>query len=66
MRKRVEISGLSIDAELYQLIDQEIAPSTGIDSDKFWQSFAEINAVLGPRNKKLLATPDKIQQQLDD
>jgi malate synthase len=66
MRKRVEISGLSIDAELYQLIDQEIAPSTGIDSDKFWQSFAEINAILGPRNKKLLATRDKIQQQLDD
>ena len=66
MSKRIEISGLSIDAGLYQLIDQEIAPNSGVESAQFWQSFADINATLGPRNKTLLATRDKIQQQLDD
>ncbi|MGK0398700.1 MAG: malate synthase, partial [Gammaproteobacteria bacterium] len=65
MSKRIEISGLSIDVNLYKLIDQEIAPNSGVDSIQFWQSFADINALLGPRNKALLATRDKIQQQLD-
>jgi malate synthase len=66
MSKRIEISGLSIDANLYKFIDQEIAPNSGVDSAQFWQSFADINAALGPRNKTLLATRDKMQHQLDD
>ena len=66
MRKRVEKSGLSIDAELYQLIDQEIAPNSGIDSTQFWQSLADINTSLGARNKALLTTRDDLQKQLDD
>ena len=36
MSNRIEISGLSVDAELYRLIDQDIAPGTGIDSAQFW------------------------------
>ena len=66
MKECIEISGLSVDADLYQLIEQEIAPDSGVDSAQFWQSLAEINAALGPRNKTLLATRDSIQQQLDD
>jgi malate synthase len=65
MKERIEISGLSVDGDLYQLIDLEIAPNSGVDSAQFWQSFADINTALGPRNKALLATRDKIQQQLD-
>ncbi|MFT5658117.1 MAG: malate synthase [Gammaproteobacteria bacterium] len=66
MNNRIEISGLSVDADLYRLVDEEIAPGTGVDSAQFWQSFADINTALGDRNKNLLATRDLIQQQLDD
>ncbi len=54
MSNRVEISGLSVDRDLYELIDKEIAPGTGVDSETFWQAFADIEAELGPENRRLL------------
>jgi len=66
MGDRIEISGLEVDRGLYELIDQEIAPGTGIDSAHFWQSMADIIAALGDSNKALLDKRDKLQQQLDE
>ncbi len=66
MKNRIEISGLSIDKGLYQLIDQEIAPGTGVKSKQFWQSLAEINAAMGGRNRELILERDQIQGKLDD
>jgi malate synthase len=66
MGDRIEISGLEIDRGLYELIDKEIAPGTGVDSAHFWQSLAEINAALGDSNKALLEKRDWLQQQLDE
>jgi malate synthase len=65
MSNRIEISGLSVDAELYRLIGQDIAPGTGIDSIQFWQAFADINSALSARNRALLDTRNTLQQQLD-
>ena len=65
MSSRVEISGLSVDRELYDLIDQEIAPGTGIDSAAFWQAFAEIHADMGPDNRRLLQFRDDLQSKFD-
>jgi len=66
MSNRVEISGLSIDSGLYQLIDREIAPGTGIDSQQFWQSFSAICAELGAENRALLDQRDDLQAKLDE
>jgi len=66
MSERIDISGLSVDRALYDLIDQEIAPGTGIESAAFWQSFAEIVSTLGPQNRQLLDRRDHLQAQLDD
>ncbi|MFB3059695.1 MAG: malate synthase G [Gammaproteobacteria bacterium] len=66
MADRVEISGLEVDRGLYELIDQEIAPGTGVDSAHFWQSIAEIIAALGDSNKTLLEKRDRLQMQLDE
>jgi malate synthase len=65
MSSRVEISGLSVEQELYQLIDKEIAPGTGVDSESFWQAFADIHADMGPQNRRLLAFRDELQAKLD-
>jgi len=66
MADRVEISGLEVDRGLYELIDQEIAPGTGVDSAHFWQSMAGIIAALGDANKALLGKRDRLQMQLDE
>jgi malate synthase len=65
MIDRVVLSGLSIDRDLYNLIDTEIAPGTGITSEKFWQSLSEINQALGGQNKELLQFRDDLQVKLD-
>jgi len=65
MSNRVEISGLSVDRALYDLIDTEIAPGTGVDSAGFWQAFADINQKLGPKNRSLLNFRDDLQGRLD-
>lgn len=65
MNNRIEISGLSIDSGLYHLIDEEIAPGTGIDSQQFWQSLAAICEELGAENRALLDRRDQLQAKLD-
>lgn len=65
MSSRVEISGLSVDRDLYELIDTEVAPGTGVDSAAFWQAFADINQKLGPDNRRLLQVRDELQAKLD-
>ncbi len=66
MNDRIDISGLSVDRDLYRLVEQEIAPGTGVDPVRFWQSLAEINNALGPENRALLDKRDQIQGQIDD
>ena len=66
MGDRIEISGLEVDRGLYDLVDREIAPGTGVDSAHFWQSMADIHAALGATNQALLEKRDHLQQQLDE
>ncbi|MCZ6881563.1 MAG: malate synthase G, partial [Gammaproteobacteria bacterium] len=65
MGDRFKIGGLEIDRGLYALVDQEIAPGTGVDSAHFWQSLADIHASLGGANRTLMEKRDRLQQQLD-
>ena len=62
---RVQHSGLQIAELLYRLVNDEIAPGTGIDTDAYWSAFAEIIRDLAPRNRELLAKRDTIQAQID-
>ena len=66
MSERVEISGLSVDRGVCDLIDKEIAPDTGVDSAGFWQAFADILEDMGPENRRLLEVRDELQRKLDD
>lgn len=66
MSDRIEVSGLSVDKNLYELIEQEIAPGTGVEPLQFWQSLADINAALGSDNRDFLNQRDQIQEKLDD
>ncbi|MHA7879997.1 MAG: malate synthase G [Saccharospirillum sp.] len=65
MTDRINASGLHVAASLHQLIEQEMAPGTGISPDHFWQQFAGIIAEFGPRNDALLRERDSLQARLD-
>lgn len=65
MSKPIAIEGLHIDAALYALIHDEIAPGTGIAADAFWASFAKIVGDLAPANRALLGERDRLQEAID-
>ncbi|WP_027853722.1 malate synthase G [Marinobacterium litorale] len=66
MSNRIQEAGLQIDAALYRLIEQDIAPGTGVEPADFWASFDAILKDLGPKNRALLAKRDALQAQLDE
>ena len=65
MGNRIEIGNLKIDADLYALVRDEIAPGTDIETDAFWKAFGDIVAAFAPENRALLAKRDTFQQQID-
>jgi malate synthase len=65
MDARVTVAGLSIAQPLYALVQDEIAPGTGMSSDRVWQGFAEMLRELTPRNRALLARRDELQARID-
>ncbi|WP_028670424.1 malate synthase G [Saccharospirillum impatiens] len=65
MTERTQHGGLQIATELYQLIDQEIAPGTGVTSAHFWDQFEAILDEFGPRNDTLLRQRDTLQAKID-
>ena len=66
MTQRVERSGLQVDANLHDLIENEILPGSGVRSDEFWQGLAETLAAFAPQNAELLLKRDRLQAQIDD
>ena len=62
---RVEKGGLRIAPPLHDLVENGIAPGTGIEPDAFWASLEAILADLGPRNRELLDTRDALQGRID-
>ena len=66
MENRINIGGLKIEKELYDLVQDEIAPGTGIDADEFWNAFDNIVKEFAPENRALLNKRDRLQQQLDN
>jgi len=65
MTKRVQRSGLQVAVILDDLVANQILPGTGLRTDAFWRSFAEILNDLTPRNKALLAERDELQRKID-
>ncbi|TQV73530.1 malate synthase G [Exilibacterium tricleocarpae] len=66
MTTRIQSGGLQIAEVLYNLVNDQIIPGTGVESAHFW---AQLEAILDdfvPRNRALLATRDQLQTQIDD
>ncbi len=66
MADAVEIGGLKVDKCLYQLVQDEIAPGTGVNSSDFWTELGQIVRQLGNKNRILLEKRDALQKQIDE
>jgi len=65
MTSRISHSGLQIDKVLYDFVNNQALPNTGLSLDLFWSSFSQIIKILTPINKALLAKRDELQKQVD-
>ena len=66
MSNNISANSLQISQVLYDFIEREATPGSGISPDQFWNSLAEIVAEYAPRNKALLDKRDSLQTQIDD
>jgi malate synthase len=66
MTNAIEIGALRIDARLYALVRDEIAPGTGVEPDFFWTSLGKIVRELAGKNKQLLQRRAILQKSIDD
>jgi malate synthase len=62
----VNVAGLQVARPLYDFVNAEAIPGTGIAAGVFWQGFAALLDDLAPRNKALLDKRDALQRQIDE
>ncbi len=65
MTDRIKIGNLQIAKVLYDFVNAEALPGTGIEKDAFWASVDAIFTDLSPKNRALLAKRDDIQAKID-
>ncbi|ACY35296.1 malate synthase G [Comamonas thiooxydans] len=65
MTDRTQVHGLQVATELYNFVNTQVLPGTGVDQDTYWKGFDAIVADLAPKNAALLAERDSLQTQLD-
>ncbi len=61
----VEAGGLSIAKVLYDFVNEEAIPGTGVEPERFWQGFGALIRELAPRNRALLDRRDAMQARID-
>ena len=65
MTTRTRLHRLDIATELFDFIEQQVLPGTGVDSGAFWRGFDAIVGDLAPKNATLLAERERLQTELD-
>ncbi|WP_372875863.1 malate synthase G [Pseudomonas sp.] len=65
MTERVQVGGLQVAKVLFDFVNNEAIPGTGIAADKFWTGVEAVINELAPKNRALLAKRDQIQAQID-
>ena len=65
MTERVQVGGLQVAKVLYDFVNNEAIPGTGVSAESFWVGAASVIHDLAPKNRALLAKRDALQAQID-
>src|SRR5690349_1541 len=65
MTDRVKVGNLRVAQVLYDFVNDEALPGTGLDPDTFWSGVDKVVADLTPKNQDLLAHRDDLQARID-
>lgn len=65
MTEYVKVGTLQISKELYEFVQSEALPETGLSEPTFWKDFAQLVTDLAPKNKALLADRDAFQEKIN-
>ncbi|SIS43465.1 malate synthase G [Neptunomonas antarctica] len=65
MSQRVQAGSLKVAQGLYNFINNEALPGTGISNEQFWSAMDAVIHDLAPRNRELLVIRDDFQTQID-
>jgi len=65
MSDRVTVHGLQVSPVLYDFINDEALPGSGVDQEAFWAGAADVINTFAPRNRELLKVRDELQTKID-
>ncbi|KZS75841.1 malate synthase G [Mycobacterium kansasii] len=65
MTDRVPAGNLRVARVLYDFVNNEALPGTGLDPDSFWAGVDKVVTDLTPQNQELLKVRDELQAQID-
>jgi malate synthase len=65
MSETIEAGGLQVDKALYDFVNKETLPGTGLTEAAFWSGFGQLIHDLAPKNKTLLDRRDALASQID-
>jgi malate synthase len=65
MSDRVTQGELQIARVLYDFVNQEALPGSGVNPESFWKGFDQLLRDLAPRNAQLLQQRDQLQAKID-
>ncbi len=65
MTERVRVGGLQVAKVLFDFINNEAIPGSGVTADAFWAGADAVFGDLAPKNRTLLDKRDQLQAQID-
>ncbi|MGH8440831.1 MAG: malate synthase G, partial [Pseudomonas sp.] len=65
MTERVQVGGLQVAKVLFDFVNNEAIPGTGISAEQFWAGAENVINDLAPKNQALLAKRDDFQAKID-
>ena len=66
MTDRVQVGGLQVAKVLYDFVNTQAIPGTGLTAEQFWEGATKVLKDLAPKNRALLEKRDALQAQIDE
>ncbi len=66
MNEYIKVGNLQVASELYQFVNAEALPGSGLTTEQFWADFDALIHDLAPKNKALLTKRNELQHAINE